>query len=514
MIDWSRCVLPPYDHQTVGVRALVGADPRGRANPHVLALFDDVGAGKSKQVVDAAYTLYDAGDIDTVLVVAPAFARNVWGHEDPVLGEVAKRYWRDVPTTVQCYPDDDLSFDGLTWIAVGHELVRRPERLKDLQQRLRGRRYWLVIDESWIVKTHTSKIAKACRALRADAQRVTLLNGTPITNNYLDLYSQMMILDPSILFPSQRPKTIGQGFKWFRGAYAVMGGYLNKEIVDWRNVDQLNALVAPYILRRETRECIDLPPILPPLTLAVPLDPSSWRVYGEMRDQMVAWLDSGQSVIAQHAIVRGLRLAQICAGFLGGLSSLESQVDLFDPEVVHQVGQVGPTAPKEIGREKLDALLAWLEGQTAQKLIIWCRFRAEVDRTARALAERHPRVLRIWGEQDPAERAVAVRSLAPDGDPDPSIVVAHPAAGGAALNLAGASLAVYLSNDFNYRTRAQADGRIDRPGQTQPVQYVDVVATGPKGQRTVDHHILQALRRKEDIATWSALQWRQVLNDA
>jgi hypothetical protein len=73
---------------------------------------------------------------------------------------------------------------------------------------------------------------------------------------------------------------------------------------------------------------------------------------------------------------------------------------------------------------------------------------------------------------------------------------------------------VYLSNDFNYRTRAQADGRIDRPGQTQPVQYVDVVATGPKGQRTVDHHILQALRRKEDIATWSALQWRQVLNDA
>jgi SNF2 family DNA or RNA helicase len=516
-LNWTRARLAPFAHQREGVRALLGVDARGRADTSVLGLFDDVGAGKSKQTIDSAHFLREEGVVDTLLVVAPAFARGVWANPDPVLGEIAKHAWRDVENVVQVYHADSPTLDlrgaGLQWVVTNYEFIRRKDRLEGLLRQMKGRRTWLVLDEAWAIKSHKSDGWKACRALRKIAGRATLLNGTPIAHSPIDLYAQMMLLNPRILFPRVLPKTIGQGFMWFRGRYAIMGGYMNKEIVGWQNLDELNALVAPYILRRETRECIDLPPILPPVTLEAPLSPATWRLYTEMRDDLIAWLDENHASVAKQAIVKGLRLAQLCSGFLGGLQSLHEQADLFDGEIVHQVGQAGFTAPREIGREKLTVLLEWLEGQPHHKLLIWSRFRAELDRTATALADRYPHVTRLWGGQDPAERERAVRSLAPDGDSDPAIVVGTTGAGGAGLNLAGANIAIYLSNDFNLKTRLQADGRIDRPGQTRPVQYVDIVATGPKGQKTIDHHVLAALREKRNVAEWSAQQWRDKLRE-
>jgi hypothetical protein len=73
-------------------------------------------------------------------------------------------------------------------------------------------------------------------------------------------------------------------------------------------------------------------------------------------------------------------------------------------------------------------------------------------------------------------------------------VVGNPQAGGAAVNLAGAPLAITISEDTKLRVYVQKRGRIRRPGQTKPVTYVDVLACGPKGQSTIDHHIAAALR--------------------
>ena len=41
--------------------------------------------------------------------------------------------------------------------------------------------------------------------------------------------------------------------------------------------------------------------------------------------------------------------------------------------------------------------------------------------------------------------------------------------------------------------------------------YVDVVATGPAGQSTVDRAILAAIARKDDVAKWTAAQWKEAL---
>lgn len=77
-----------FEHQKIGTAALV--------KNASFALFDEPGAGKSKQVIDAACTLAERGEIDTVVIVAPASVRCVW--EDSVLGEIKKHAW--VPVIV------------------------------------------------------------------------------------------------------------------------------------------------------------------------------------------------------------------------------------------------------------------------------------------------------------------------------------------------------------------------------------------------------------------------------
>lgn len=520
-INWSRCTTTPFDHQKAGVRELVlpTNSKSGRLIKGVFALFDQVGAGKSKQVVDGSQILFEAGELDTVLVLTPGFARSVWQDPDPVLGEVAKHAWADVPNVIHEYHERTPTIawepKALNWVVSNYEFIRVPSRLAKLQAQLKGRKIWIVCDEAWALKNIKAKQTKAVLKLRALASRATILNGTP--GLPMDLFSQFYILDPRIIGM--------KNFFFFRARYAIMGGFQNKAIVGYQNLEELQAKTKPYALQRLTRECWDLPPIMPPVLIEARLKDSTWAPYKAMRDEMVAWLSATEASTASQAIVKGLRLAQITSGFLGGVEKQFDQGD-FDYRDGPITSFVDVTCMgdsniqiaairnsiREIGREKLDAVLDWLSNNPRpDKLLIWCRFRAELERAAEALTA-HYTVFKLYGGQSPEDRNAAKRALAPETTFDyPVCVVGNPQAGGAALNLAGASLAITLSNDFSLKTYIQKNGRIDRPGQRNPITFADVVAVGPKGQKTIDHHVLKSLRTNQDLAEWTAAVWRQKL---
>lgn len=543
----ARCALPPKQHQRDGVHALVERD--------IFMLADEVGCGKTKQVIDAAQILFEREAIDLVLVLCPAFARGVWANPDPALGEIAKHSWPSIPYACREYSiaNPDLKLQRgihgsrtnedtfLRWLVTNYEFVRREERLIPLLRYLGMRPFWLVCDESWMLKDQGTAQFKAAYEIRKLAKRVTLLNGTPIADNPLDLNAQMKMLSDRILGFSYRDRLgrekISTSTTRFRQHYALLKPNVNfPMIVGWQNLEELRAKVAPHVLRRKTRECFDLPDVLDPILIEARLSDDTWRIYKEMRDNMIAWLtsspkpesDSPLASIANQAIVRGLRLAQITSGFLGGVREFDP---MADPELasldamVDGEGFIAPAAEpqtKEIGREKLDGFLDWLShlDPLPNRILIWARFRKEIERCAAAFepgsSKKHldRDMFMLYGGQTKADREAAVRALNPAIEPEgPVGVVGSPEAGGAALNLSGASLAVNLSHGFNLRVYLQARGRIDRPGQKEKIRYVDVVATGPKGQKTIDHHILAALRGKDDIAQWTTATWRQKLQD-
>lgn len=522
MIDeyLSRCNLKPYDHQIVGIDALVKWDDptKGRVIGGCFALFDEMGAGKTLQVSVAAQILFLMNKIDRVVVVAPVPVRSVWF--DPELGELKKHLWPDLPVWVTEYHarkrkwtqgTPGLDKRILRWVVTNYDFLRAVERREQLSQVL-SKRTLLVLDESSAIKNPSAKQSKAMVELRRLCGRVFILNGTPIANNPGDLFNQAYTMDPTILEC--------RNFFHFRSKYAIMGGWQGRQVLSWRNVEDIQRRMAPYILRRLKVECLDLPAKLDSVVLKPTLTQKTWGIYKEMRDDMVAWLTEDTVATASQSIVRVLRLSQITSGFLSGVQ--QGDVDYAEtadgPEEPGKELKINLT--EEIGREKLDLFLAilkeWVADDPDLKLIVWCRFRAELKRLHATLFNGDAKIQlgQIWGGQKRHEREAAIRLLDPRTSPKgPVVVMGTPATGAMGLNLTAAHTVVYLSNDYSLKTRLQSEDRVHRPGQIYPVSYFDVVAEGPNGQKTIDHAILKALKEKDDMAKWTTSAWLSALRD-
>lgn len=489
----------PRNHQVDGTEALL-------SNPF-FALFDEMGAGKTKQAIDAAQMLFIRGLIDNVIVVCPAPVRSVW--VEPELGEITKHGWKTLRHDVWEFHSKGVKWakalsetsPGLNWTVTNFDYMRNEERLEELLRHA-GPHTFLIVDESSAVKTPKSLQTKAVTRLRNRCGRVVLLNGTPISNNTLDLYSQCQIMSPSILEC--------KSFTHFKARYCVMGGYLNKEVLSFKNLDDLQRRMAPYVLRRLKKDCLDLPEKLEPVILTVPLSAPTWTIYKQMRDEFIAELTDGTIATAKHAATKALRLSQITSGFVGGIES-ELQEDDTAPVVIHP--------PKEISSEKMDLFLSWFQSQLDRdpnfKIVVWSRFRSEVLRLSLALKERIGlEVGTLLGGQHPGERARALRLLDPRTAPSgPVVVVGTVQTGSMGLNLTAASDSLYLSNSYSHKDRLQSEDRIHRPGQINRTGYFDVVATGPRGERTIDRIVLKALSDKADLATLTTSAWLKVLQE-
>jgi SNF2 family DNA or RNA helicase len=121
---------------------------------------------------------------------------------------------------------------------------------------------------------------------------------------------------------------------------------------------------------------------------------------------------------------------------------------------------------------------------------------------------------KIYGKQKRDERARSVQLLDPRATPDaPVVVIGTPATGSMGLNLTAAHTVLYMSNDFSYKTRKQSEDRVHRPGQIHPVSYFDMIATGPNGQKTIDHTVIKALLNKQGLADMTTSAWLDILSD-
>jgi SNF2 family DNA or RNA helicase len=472
----------PYKHQVEGVKYLL--------NHEYFGLLDEMGVGKSAQVVNAACILREEIKIDAVVVVSPAAVRSVWINPD--FGEIKKHSW--VPSRViefhnplrVIWQDKDARIE---WCITNYEYIRSEKHRERLKTLLHGRRFMLILDESIFAKNRAAAQTKACMDLGRLAARRVILNGTPIGNNPLDLWSQINFLSSKIL-PYKN-------FLHFRADYCIFGGWHNKAVVSWKNLDKLQNYIAPHVIRREKKDCLDLPEKIY-TTCEVALTESTWKIYKEMRDENVVWLNENPSMAAQ-AGVRIMRLSQVTSGFLGGFKDdLESE-----PQCA------------EIGREKLELLRTWvkerLEENPGVKIICWCRFRPELERVAEDLKDLLP-TYRLYG-QGKKERTETINRFSDVSNPEPALCAGQIAAGGFGLNLVAADHVVYLSNSFSLMHRLQSEDRVHRPGQTHHVLYLDVLATGPKGQRTIDHHVVKALREKNDLASWTVNAWKAALEE-
>lgn len=448
----------------------------------------EMGLGKSKVTNDTAIHLYAKGKINAVAIIAPNGIHTKWAKEDfpndmPDAMDYRVGVWRsgDKKSIESC---EQLLGPGnhLRLLCMNIEALSRKGSPAELflKRFLNTTDCLLVIDESDTIKNPVKRTETLLK-LGDKASYKRILTGTPINNSVFDLYHQFSFLDTDIF---------GQSFTSFKHTYGVIlppehptiraimakGARFVPALVEkdrdgkpkWKNLDKLQDVIRPYCVVRKKTDHLDLPDKIYE-SIYYELDKKQRSIYDQLAKNAKVELEN-DSVTVVHKLTLLMRLQQVLAGFLPG-DTTEGMISLFKD-------------PKD--NPRIQALLTFLENHTGQA-IIWCRFVDEIKMIEKLLGED---CITYYGETKDRETKM---QLYKDGKV--RYLVSNTATGGVGLNLTNSHLAIYYSNDFSYRNRAQSEDRQHRIGQTESVVCLDIVA-----EDTIDEKIIKILRDKKDVS--------------
>tara|TARA_Y100000004_G_scaffold195848_2_gene264079 strand:- start:556 stop:2001 length:1446 start_codon:yes stop_codon:yes gene_type:complete len=461
----------PYEHQLDALKK--------SWNKPYFALFMDMGTGKSKVLIDTIALLYDKGEIDSALIIAPKGVYRNWERKelpahlpDHIQANVVT--WSPAQTKKKKKELETLSeiTDNLQIFLMNVEALSTKRGIEAADKFLFTHRAMLAIDESTTIKSRTARRTKSLIKLGKQAPYRRILTGSPVTKSPLDLYTQCEFLEHYVL---------GQGSFWtFQNRYAkllrrTMGAHSFNQIVGYQNLDELNDIIEPFSFRVRKEDCLDLPDKVY-TRRNVELTPEQKKLYEQMRSMALAIIegDEGGLISAPTVLTQILRLQQVCSGF----------AKLEDGRMV------------EVPSNKLNELMSVLE-ETDGKVIIWGNFTHDLQIIRNALAKEYgdESVEIFYGETPGEERQLIVERFQDPHSPL-KYFVGQPRTGGYGLTLTEAKTVIYYSNGYDLEVRLQSEDRAHRIGQTNKVTYVDIVA-----ERTVDEKVIRALRDKIDISS-------------
>jgi SNF2 family DNA or RNA helicase len=391
------------DFQKTGVGVLVERES--------VLLADDMGLGKTIQAAAAMRLLVRRGEIERILVVAPAAVLRNWRRElnrwapelrvIEVTGTQARREWK--------------------WDARVHVKVVSYETLRsDAARVIRRHGQWdlVCLDEAQRIKNSASEVSGVVKGI--ESSRRWALTGTPLENSLDDVRSVLAFLR------SRGPN----------------GGQED----DPDDGDIRRTLSRLQLRRRKSEVLADLPPKTTTETFLA-LGRRQREEYDALLGRGVEDLRRmGPRATVTDVLALIVRLKQICNFSSSGTSSK---------------------------LDDIAARLATLK-QEGHKALIFSQFTSEsygVRRIARALEAFGPLV--YTGDMSAEQRGRAVAAFGSHSDA--TAMVLSLKAGGVGLNLQAASYVFHFDRWWNPASEAQAEDRSHRIGQTRGVSVYKYV---------------------------------------
>lgn len=283
------------------------------------------------------------------------------------------------------------------------------------------------------------------------------LTGTPLPHSPLDAWALFRFLDRTIY---------DETFASFKRRYAKLGGFFDKEVVGWENLDELRTKFFSITFYAGP-EVLDLPGEQDQI-LYCKLAASAARLYAALEKDFIAWVENTPAVIvAANALVRLLRLQQITGGSTRDSTGRDHVVD---------------TAKRELLEDLLEDL------PPEEPVVVFARFRADLEAIHQAAKTLGRRSGELSGERD--DLAIWKRGR----KDDPVILAVQIQAGGVGIDLTRAAYAIYYSTGFNLGDYLQSRARIYRSGQTRPVFFYHLAV-----RHSVDESVMSALARRQKL---------------
>ena len=417
------------------------------------ALYMEMGTGKTRTALELIEHRMSKGKVNHILWLCPCTVK------------------ADLRRNLQQHAiisDDILTICGIETLSSS---IKSFYKLMDL---VMAKECYLIVDESNLVKNPFAIRSRNILRLAEECKYKLILNGTPITKNVADLFAQWQILDWRIL-----------GYRSFYSFAANHLEYDKKYKKMVRNVLDLDYLmdkISPYTYQIRKDECLSLPSKMCD-TYFFTLTEDQYTHYRHVVDDFLS------EKILEQMQNTDLEFDTLIYRTFNALQEVTSGQRITTPAYLHTQHENFFKIIEDNPRIKaLEEIVKWFNDE---KIIIWCKYKHEIDDIYNILSNKNYKCCKYYGKLSFKKREESIRLFKNDYQ----ILIANNACGSYGLNLQFCHNMIYYNNDWNWATRAQSEDRVHRIGQDSKISIVSICA-----EFTIDERILECLQRKENLS--------------
>ena len=461
----------PYKHQMEGV--IYGLEHES------FLLGDDQGLGKTKEIIDIAMCRKQTDGLKHCLIIC-GINGNKYNWADEVKIHSREDSWilgtrftkrppikmiegstKDKMEDLNNIPHQFFWITNIETLRGGsfkekqgkRTVMRFPiaEKIQELCDK--GIIGMIAFDEAHKAKNPDSQQGKALLSIDCKGPKIPM-SGTFVLNNPLDLY-----------LPLKWAGFETHSFYAYKQHYCTMGGFGGKEIVGYKNLDELRSMVSKVMLRRVKGDVLDLPPKVHTIEW-VDAYPEQKALYKDVRDQVRDNIDKVK--VHPDPLSEMLRLRQV-TGYPGILSS---------------------TVTKSAKMDRMEELVEE-EVLVGGKAIIFSNWSEMTNVIRNKLKKYNPAY--ITGEVGSVQRMEEKDRF--QNDPDCKVMIGTIGALGTGFTLTAAQLVIFVDEPWNRGIKDQAEDRAHRIGTRGTVRIVTILT-----RDTVDEGVYNLVQKKGKMA--------------
>lgn len=461
----------PYKHQMEGV--IYGLEHES------FLLGDDQGLGKTKEIIDLAMCRKQTDGLKHCLIIC-GINGNKYNWADEVKIHSREDSWilgtrftkrppikmiegstKDKMEDLNNIPHQFFWITNIETLRGGsfkekqgkRTVIRFPiaEKIQELCDK--GIIGMIAFDEAHKAKNPDSQQGKALLSIDCKGPKIPM-SGTFVLNNPLDLY-----------LPLRWSGFETHSFYAYKQHYCKMGGFGGKEIVGYKNLDELRSMVSKVMLRRVKGDVLDLPPKVHTIEW-VDAYPEQKSLYKDVRDQVRDNIDKVK--VHPDPLSEMLRLRQV-TGYPGILSS---------------------TVTKSAKMDRMEELVEE-EVSVGGKAIIFSNWSEMTNVIRHKLKKYNPAY--ITGEVGSVQRMEEKDRF--QNDPNCKVMIGTIGALGTGFTLTAAQLVIFVDEPWNRGIKDQAEDRAHRIGTRGTVRIVTILT-----RDTVDEGVYNLVQKKGKMA--------------
>lgn len=546
--DSLRPDLKPFGHQEEAIRRYADMDE--------IALFFEMGCGKSFTTLQIAQEKFRKGELQGLLVVAPNDVHRQW-FDELVFGvdkDGVGVMWQElqVDFEAQCVggrggQDELYPFerdDTFKFVSVNVDTFSTPHKWEKIVEWANSGKYMIAIDEATVIKNPSSKraqrliyefndVKKRGKAVVSSVKKFpvrAVLTGTPVTNGPIDLWAIMEFV---------KPNYFNRNYYSFRAYYGMFTklkvdtGYGERDVdvllteKTWQGIHDIESyeeayrvfgcsqdtyltvkgqdhFIGPYKHADELKKLLEPCATFRKLTDCVDMpavrymerkvgmSTAQQQLYSSMKKDLLAQYGDFQTT-AKNKLVVSLRLQQISSGFIMGKKAV-MDLDKWDFSTFTDM-----TSEQLEDMDLLPDEVVWI-GESNPKLDALMRDVAECDKPLLILTRYTAEASKIYELCEKAGYRTGlftgwkvVGGIDAFKNGELDVLVANSAKISRGFNLQNSHTTLFYSNTFSMEVRQQAEFRTFRMGQKHPCLYIDYNAAD------VDDTIITSLRLKKGL---------------